>query len=155
MSSFKLLYVISILLALGVGYFLGKKYNPKSAKVVIEQVTEQKTIEKEIKYDVVVEKQIDSVPKFINYKGEELVCAKVAKTKLMLPRSRWSNTDKPNGESLKTLNKAVALFEESQYSVSKVDLLKKIKCQIELKPTELQLLAELIQLQTMNPDTYE
>lgn len=150
-SSFKVLYVFSILLALGTGYFLGKKYNPKPPQVVIEQITEQKTIEKVVKYDVIVEKEVNSLPNFIRYNGEEVDCSEIAKAQLMKARSQWVNEKKPTEKSLQNLTKAVKLFEESQYSWSKSTLLKKIKCRLELNQDEVVLLAELIQIQSQGP----
>jgi hypothetical protein len=141
---FKVLYVLTISVSLAAGYFLGKKYNPKPAEVVIEKITEQKTIEKEIKYDVVVEKEISTIPNFVRYKEEELDCSEVASIKLMLPRSRWPSATKVVSENLKLIEKAGHLFQESQFTITKVNLLKKIKCRLELNPDETQLLNELV-----------
>ena len=128
------------MLALGVGYFLGKTYNPKPAKVVIEKITEEKTIEKEVKYDVIVEKIVNDMPNFIRVDGEEIDCDQTEKFKLMPAKSKWPANRFESSEVKDTMDKV----DYAMFALTKHMLVKKIRCRNELKPDELELLSELV-----------
>lgn len=131
------------MLALGAGYFLGKKYNPKPAKVVIEKVTEEKNIEKEVKYDVIVEKLVNDLPNFIRVDEEEIDCAQTEKILLMPVKSKWPVRNFETSDVSETFTKV----DEALFAVTKHMLVKKIRCRNELKPDELELLTELVRRQ--------
>lgn len=148
MSSFKAVHIVLILIALCGGYFLGKKHNPKPAKVIIKKVTEEKTIQKQVKYDVVVEKIVNDLPNFVRVDGEEIDCDETEKIKLMPAKSKWPVNRFEDSEVKKTFDKV----DNAMFAVTKHMLIKKIHCRNELNPDELELLIELVRRQDKLPE---
>jgi hypothetical protein len=150
LSPFHLVFAISVLLALGIGYFAGVQLNPKPKKIIVEKTIENKIIEKKIPVKVVVEKHVNLLPNFIVSDGVEHDCHDAIKLQLMPPRSKWKPIERTEVDLKEdSYFRARTAEREAMYHLGKLLLLRKIQCRADLNDSEFELLTELVN----RPDT--
>lgn len=142
-ASFEVIFILSLVLALAIGFYAGVELNPKPTQVVIEKTIENKIVEKRIPVEVEVKKHVNKLPNFVRSRGAEVDCAEYTNLVMRGPISNIPIRDKkadPDGrEWLSEMG-----MREASLSLTKSILLIKIQCRIELNKIELETIKNFI-----------
>lgn len=141
-------YILSLLLALGIGFYVGVELNPKPTQVIVEKTINKKIVEKRVPVEVVVEKHVNPAPNYIHSRGSEVDCYQKSKLSILPPRSKWPaevKSEFEDAESDRTYRLARRAEKEAMFNVSKHILITKIRCRTELSDEELSFLKELFE----------